>query len=278
MRCDRVKFISTVCEDTIGDMKVLYLPEEYITDQESYYKEYFNKHYDIILGHGITDKIWYAARDKSVDLNHHTTAPIFKVEELCNIANYVYFGHIHEHKSYGPENRFTSVGPSTVWEYGKEWECGYYIVDYDTQSCLMEEEFVVNSLAPKLITKGLVLRENISVDDIDKKLDELLSVLSEVDGLRIVVTMSNGIENFESLRDFIITKVGQHDKTKLVLKIEDSVESDDIEPDEKTSEMELSGKILESAKTPIENQIANFILYKKGENISVEYIKDLLEL
>jgi hypothetical protein len=32
---------------------LLYLPEEYIIDQESYYKEYFNKKYDYIFEHGV---------------------------------------------------------------------------------------------------------------------------------------------------------------------------------------------------------------------------------
>lgn len=275
--CNRIKFISTVCEDKIGDMSILYIPEEYIADQEEYYKEYFSKHYDLILGHGITDKIWYAARDKSVDLNHHTTAPIFKVDELCNVANYVYFGHIHEHRSYGPNNRFTSVGPSTVWEYGKEWDCGYYIVEYDTQSCLMMEEFIVNENAPKLVTRGLVLTESVSVPEVDKLLDDILKISPSVDGLRIVVTLSDQIDNFEPIKDFIITKVGQHSNTKLVLKI-DNMENDSDEDVMTEDTRELTGKILESTKTPIENQIANYILYKRGENISLEYIKDLLDI
>lgn len=272
---DRIKFVSTVSEDVIGDMKILYIPEEYVANHETYYEEYFRKHYDMILGHGITDKIWYANRDKSVDLNHHTTAPIFKVDELCNIANYIYFGHIHEHRSYGKDNRFTSVGPSTRWEYGKEWDCGFYIVEYDTQSCLMEAEFVVNELAPKLITKALVVKSTDTVDDVDQSLDNLLNRWKDADGLRIVVTIPNNIENFSSIRDFIITKIGQHQNVKLVLKIDEIVTEDETVT---SDELKVTEKVLESTKTPIENQIANFIQYKRGENISVEYIKEVLDI
>ena len=277
LNCDRIKFVNTVEEDNISGMSVLYLPEEYIVDQNEYYKEYFNKHYDLILGHGITDKIWYASRDKSVDLNHHTTAPIFKVEELCRVANYVYFGHIHEHKSYGPNNRFTSVGPSTVWEYGKEWDCGYYIVEYDTHSCLMMEEFVVNEYAPKLLTKGIVIDSDIEIRDLDIKLDDIIKVSKDVDGLRIVAVIYDNIDKFESIRDFISTKVSQYDNIKLLLRIE-NVDAEQSEAHIDEENKELAEKILGSTKTPIENQISNYILYKRGENIPIEYIKDLLDI
>lgn len=274
--CTRIKFICSVCEDTIGDMRVLYIPEEYMTDQEEYYKPFFQKHYDLILGHGITDKIWYANRDKSIDLNHHTTAPIFKVDELCNIANYVFFGHIHEHRAYGPDNRFISVGPTTRWEYGKEWACGYYIVEYDTQSCLMDMEFVVNEDAQKLITRGIVLDSNINIESLDDMLDSLLETSKEVDGLRIVVSIPSGLNNFDSIRDFIITKVGQYSNVKLVLKLLDS-ETQETGSDD-SEKMKLTEKILESTKTPIPTQILNFIRYKKNKDIPIEYIKDLLEV
>lgn len=277
LNCDRIKFVNTVEEDNISGMSVLYIPEEYIVDQNEYYKEYFNKHYDLILGHGITDKIWYASRDKSVDLNHHTTAPIFKVEELCRVANYVYFGHIHEHKSYGPNNRFTSVGPSTVWEYGKEWDCGYYIVEYDTHSCLMMEEFVVNEYAPKLLTKGIVIDSDIEIRDLDIKLDDIIKVSKDVDGLRIVAVIYDNIDKFESIRDFISTKVSQYDNIKLLLRIE-NVDAEQSESHIDEENKELAEKILGSTKTPIENQISNYILYKRGENIPIEYIKDLLDI
>ena len=275
--CSRIKFISKVCEDKIGDMNILYLPEEYISNQKEYYKSYFEKHYDLILGHGITDKIWYASKNKSDDLNHHTTAPIFSVDQLCEVGNYVYFGHIHEHKSYGPNNRFTSVGPSTIWEYGKGDECGYYIVEYDTQSCLMMEEFVPNENAPKLVTKALSIKETITVDELDHKLDNILKLSKDVDGLRIIITMDDRIENFDSLKDFVITRVGQYPNTKLVLKIE-SIEDDELTDYADNEDKETTGKILESTKTPIENQIANFVLYKRGKNISLDYIKDLLDI
>ena len=274
MKCNRIKFINTVCEDMIGDMHILYIPEEYLTNQEEHYKEFFNKHYDLILGHGITDKIWYAARDKSIELNHHTTAPIFKVDELCNIGNYVYFGHIHEHKSYGKEDRFISVGPSTRWEYGKEWDCGYYIIEYDTQSCLMLSEFVINNLAPKLITKVRHIKDTDTIETVDRMLDGIISHHKEVDGIRIIAEIKSNMENFSAIRDFIITKVGQYNNVKLVLKINDAEDDTTIE----SEELETTEKILESTKTPIENQIANFIYYKRGENIPIEYIQDLLNI
>lgn len=279
LKCDRLKFVDTVEEDDINGMKILYLPEEYIVDQEEYYSEYFNKRYDLILGHGITDKIWYASKDKSIDLNHHTTAPIFKVDKLCNIGRYVYFGHIHEHKSYGPDNRFTSVGPSTVWEYGKEWDCGYYIIDYDTHTFIMDEEFVVNENAQKLVTKALVIESDIELELLDKKIDDIVKISKRADGLRVIVTIHDNIDKFESVKDFIITKIGQYDNVKLVLHIvnmesDNTESSDDISPENK----ELAEKILGSTQTPIENQISNYILYKRGENISVEYIKELLDI
>ena len=98
---DRLVVINTVEEMNIKGNKVLFLPEEYIVDQREYYKDtlyHQEKYYDLIFGHGIIDKIWYAKENHQ---KKYSASPVFPIEEIIEKANYLYFGHIHEHKRYG---------------------------------------------------------------------------------------------------------------------------------------------------------------------------------
>ena len=44
------KIIQTVTSETIEDMNILYIPEEYMKDIDEYYKDYTDKKYDMIFG------------------------------------------------------------------------------------------------------------------------------------------------------------------------------------------------------------------------------------
>jgi DNA repair exonuclease SbcCD nuclease subunit len=282
LKCDRIKFIKTVTKDDLCGLKVLYIPEEYVLDQDDYYKDYFNDHYDIIFGHGMIDKIWYVKKEKTGDMVQQTTAPVFNVDQLCNIGNYVYFGHIHEHKAYGPDKRFKYVGPSTVWEYDKEWDCGYYHLTYDTVSNVMDEEFIVNKNAQKLLTRSITISESVDINTLDKRLDDIIKEnIERADGLRLVVNISESIDNFGGIKDYLISKIGTYRKMKLVLKIlelEETIKNDQENNETEDTPETQRKSFFDDFKEPSAEQISEFIRFRKGKNIPIEYIKQLLEI
>ena len=51
-------------------------------DSDLYYKDYFNKKYDLVFGHGMTDLMWYMRKQDPM-IQKQTSAPVFKTEDLC---------------------------------------------------------------------------------------------------------------------------------------------------------------------------------------------------
>ena len=81
--CNTVREIGIVSNDDTKTTHILCVPEEYISDQELYYKDYFNKKYDLIIGHGMIDKIWYAKDDKEkYGSTSILSAPVFELDKL----------------------------------------------------------------------------------------------------------------------------------------------------------------------------------------------------
>ena len=71
-----------------NNFNVLYLPEEYPTDPDNYYEEYFNvedKTYDMIFGHGMIDFVAFTGyEDDSENPVRHT--PTHKADELIRLS------------------------------------------------------------------------------------------------------------------------------------------------------------------------------------------------
>ena len=83
-RCD-YKLILTVDEEEIfPGMNVLYIPEEYMEDSKEYYKEYFNKKYQLVFGHGMFEETNFSTKQHT-GLKKY---PIFnskEMEEICDV-------------------------------------------------------------------------------------------------------------------------------------------------------------------------------------------------
>lgn len=267
--CDRIKFIHTVTDWMINDVHILYVPEEYVVDQELYYKEYFEKHYDIMIGHGAIDKIWYAKSNKRSGMS---SAPVFSVDKLCDVANYCYFGHIHEHKSYGKNGRFKYVGPVTVWEYDKK-DHGYYIIHYSKETELAREEYIDNENAQKMKSVPIVIDESTkSLDSIMETVDEVISK-GDYDKLKFIVRLHASSPLYIQTKNYFITKTGLYDNINLMLVTEEeSTESESVEEVKKEEEFHDN---LFSSSTSDEAAISEFIKTKEGKNISLDRIQEV---
>lgn len=267
--CPRIKFIHSVQDDNINGVSFLYIPEEYVVDQDLYYKEYFDKHYDIMIGHGMIDKIWYAndSRKKSM-----SSAPVFDVEKLCEVANYCYFGHIHEHKAYGKNKRFKYVGPMTVWEYDKH-DCGYYIIHYDETNSIMQEDYMQNDYAQILKTFPISIEDNMTMDKLIPIIQNALDS-SDYDKLKLIVRIKNTHPIYIQAKNYLMTKIKLYDNVVLsfITDEDDSETSEEKEIREKTEKLHDT---LFSNPLTDEVLISEFIRNKEGKHISLERIKEI---
>lgn len=276
MNIDRVKFIEEVTEENIFNMSILYIPEEYVTDSESYYKEYFTKHFDFIFGHGNTDLMWYKKKEKP---SKTSAAPVFNTEELCEIANYIYFGHFHYRIEAGIDKRFKSIGPVSRWEFGKDGDCGLYYIEYDTTNGVAFEKYIENEYAPILPTVIFNVKYDYSLDILNAKIKEKIDKVSDsADKVRIIINMDTALDNFVMMRDFILASYSNMDKVTLLLKFNNP---DTIQESENGCGHSIDNVIdekpyLYNKSMHDEARIASFIRKKEGVNISLENILNVI--
>lgn len=276
LNTNRVKFIEEVEEENIFGVDILYIPEEYISDSESYYKRFFSKRYDFIFGHGNTDLMWYMKKDKP---QKTSVAPVFKVDELCSIGRYSYFGHFHYRIEAGIDKRFKSIGPVSRWEFGKDGDCGLYYVEYDKTTNVAFEEYVENEYAPILPTTILNVKHDYDLETLNKKIRNKINSVSEgADKVRIIINMNTTLDNFIVMRDFVLASYGNVDKLTLLLKF---VGSDTSQTTNDTCEKTLEDTVedkpyLYNKSMHDEAKIASFIRKKEGVNISLENILDVI--
>ena len=282
---DRMVFvINKVCEVTIGwGMKVLIIPEEYVADQDSYYDKYFQKHYDIILGHGMIDKIWYAKKNKEdYGENQIMSAPVFSLDQLLEVGEYSFFGHVHTHKLYAG-GRFRYLGPVTRWEFGSSTEVGITYIEYDQDSkTLVKDEFIENLKAPYMPTRIINLmdapEDGFHISDINVMIDDILveEIANQASRIRFIVNLNSSLENANAIKDFLVTKLGDIPIAKLVL----SADFDKDVVNSMKETMEIENKTLDyvfSRDICAEERIKKFIQTHRGKDVSIDKIKKYLE-
>lgn len=268
-------------DETEEWMSTLCIPEEYVIDQDIYYKPYLeNKYYDMILFHGMIDKIWYAKINKSsqTELTKYSSAPVFKVDELLEHCNRCYAGHIHVHKHYGQDGRFLYIGPFTRWEFGKEENVGCEYVEFEHQQ--FKDKFLINHNAQVLTTKVLNITESIPLKDLNNELDSIIETeMSKSDKFRFIINIKSNIQNYLEIKDFIISKLGDMKFVKLVLSVDTNDECMDIAKETIDSDAKSNTQknyLFESMD--LEERIRLFLKQKKGLDISIEDIKSVLRL
>ena len=146
-RCD-YKLILTVDEEEIfPGMNVLYIPEEYMEDSKEYYKEYFNKKYQLVFGHGMFEETNFSTK-------RHTGMkkyPVFNSKEMEDICEGpIVFGHIHTAQRI--RDRIQYTGSLVRSRFGEEEAKGFYIVDFDNETKETGFEFIENELTMKYDT------------------------------------------------------------------------------------------------------------------------------
>jgi hypothetical protein len=187
------KIVNTVEEEEILGLKVLYIPEEPVLDQTSYYEPFKQRKYNIIVGHGtwdFVDKSSFLLGNNSLE---KMAPPVHLVKEWDDVLEkgFCVFGHIHnapEHK-----NKYFYTGSFSRWVYGEEKPKGFLISETDTDTLEYNVTFIENELAPKYQTMtfedavGFSNLKEQSILDVRRKLKELVDKNSE-NRVRINVT------------------------------------------------------------------------------------------
>jgi DNA repair exonuclease SbcCD nuclease subunit len=163
----RFRIIDTVeTEEIFEDIHFLYMPEEYMDNQEEYYKEFFELEegakYDMIFFHGMFDFVGYVPDSESE--RHIKSAPTYNSDQIADLVyGKAIGGHIHTRHVYKDKIEYTSS--FSRFAYGEDKPKGFLEVFYDPETLECETVFIENTSAPMYITVNIEEIEGETLQD-----------------------------------------------------------------------------------------------------------------
>ena len=270
------KIIETVTsEDLFHDMKVLYIPEEYI-DNGDYYKEYFNTEYDMIFGHGMFSEVAFMGKNQTSEITMKK-APIFKSEDILNISKGpVVFGHIH--KSQCIKDRIYYVGSYSRWVYGEEDPKGFMMCAYTPETSNYEIEFIENKNAP--LYNSLIIDYNSAFyrDDQNQQMDYIIRMINNlnVERLRVIFNIPETYENPILLTNLINDVFAKYKNIKVVINNNSKEQRKKREMEEKIKLLLSKYDFIFDKSVSPEEKLSKFIKIKYNKDITVDNMRNYL--
>lgn len=277
------RIIKTVEEEEIlPGMKVLYIPEEYIYDKTTYYKDFLSKEneYAYIFGHGMIADAFRGKIKEPKKIDHtRKKAPIFNAGELSYACfGDVLFGHYHVHTEM--INNVSYVGSFSRWMHGEEEEKGFYQLFYDEVDAESKKSFVVNTEALRYVTTCYGYNSSVftSQDEWEIVAKKLLKavIARKLYRLRVIFNIPVGYENPEAFIKFFRDRFSSTNHINVEFsngytekKITNAKKRIDDFPEEY--------KIFIDKNVPEEVKLSVFIKMKRGIDISPEVVKEYLE-
>ena len=269
------KVMTTVREESLSNgLNILYLPEEYMEDPISYYKDYIckpSKYYDFIFGHGMFKETSFVKDDSESMISK---APIWDSKFLSSICRGpIFFGHIHTSQIIRKHIYYT--GSFSRWVYGQEEDKGFYIFTYHMETGKYLTEFIVNKLARKFDTTKVFLEKALETQTVDELIKRLK--LFKVDNLRIQVLVEALQKDYSLpisiMKEYFTGKPGY--KFELI-DLREKAQHQQME--EKINKLSSDYEFLFDDNLPVQTKIHKFIKRKYEKDVSEEKIMNLLNI
>lgn len=271
-------------EYLFSDMKVLYVPEEYVDNKEEYYGKYFNNYgeYDMVIGHGLVEgALPNVAVTNSFTHNKH--APVFERNDFLCSKGPVIFGHIHTRMILF--DRVFYVGSLSRYCMGEEEAKGFMIVASTPATNEYVIKFIENKNARTFTTINIGNLIN------GMKAEEIIELISnhadkhKIDYLRVKIRLLNTDEATMANLE-IVAKYYNRDP-HVTIDIEDiHLNKIKKDSDDKVKELVNTFGFLFDKNKTYQDKIKSYFDIKKGEILSenedldldVDFIKDTLNI
>lgn len=218
-----VKTIETVSTEDIFGVKILYVPEESVTDKYEYYQKYIDGSimFDLAFGHGLFDHIagnsWGTIEERSLK-----GSPVWNIKDFQRcVYGGVFFGHIHIASVY---KDFIYYGGSLSRNcQGEPAPKGFLNIYYNPVTHTKRVDFIENTLAPKYVTVSLTAEMNsLSVDEIVSQFGKMRTENGITD-LRVMIDRTEvEVTKLQMLRKYFSDN--RNDGIRIELKKEDKRE------------------------------------------------------
>lgn len=272
-RCD-YKLILTVDEEELfPGFKILYIPEEYMDDKDTYYSLYFKNRYQAIFGHGMFEETNFSTQTKFKSMRKY---PIFNsndMEAICEGP--IVFGHIH--KAQRIRERIQYTGSLVRSRFGEEEAKGIYYVDFDTDTKETNFEFIENEITMKYDTIEVKDTNDIFNKPVNEQITYFKNLIDEYkqDYLRIKIYLPEDMMNSSLLTDNLNVifngikdvKIAIYDNSKIKL---------DKELKEKVNLLMDKYNFIFDKSVSYDVKIQEFIKLKTGKEISLERIRSMI--
>ena len=272
-KCD-YKLINTVDEEELfPEMNVLYIPEEYMEDSKEYYKDYFNKKYQLVFGHGMFEETNFSSKNKFQSMKKYPVFNSKEMEEMCEGP--IVFGHIHTAQRI--RDRIQYTGSLVRSRFGEEEAKGFYIVDFDSDTKETDFEFIENHLTMKYDTIEVKSDNHVFTLMINEQINYFKKLVDNYkrDYLRIKINIPEDMINSTTLVDNI--NVIFHDMKNVQINIiENSKVKLDKELKEKVSLLMDKYNFIFDKSVGYDEKIREFIKLKTGKEISLDRIRSMI--
>lgn len=269
-----IRLITTVeKEEMFDNLKVLYIPEECVTNPTEYYKEYFEDNYDIIVAHGLVPETCFSAKTQESGITM-SKAPILDSKVLMNICKGpILFGHIHS-ATIIKEKIFYS-GSFSRWKHGEESAKGFNHITYKPETGEFLVEFIENDYAKKYNTLEIDFTER--KGDITKEVDNISQLIDMIDKENTEIKVKFSIPDDYDRPELLTKTLNEFFSRKEGISIEIQNRSKMREKQEMDKKIEIIldkyDVVFQKGATP-EEKVHHFIKIKFGKNIPVEKIRD----
>ena len=263
------RIIDTCTTETLDGVKILYIPEEYMSDQDCFYKEFFDDTYDMIFGHGMFRETSFQAQKQegAVTLSK---APVFNSTDMLKICSGpIIFGHIHSKCTI--KERIIYVGSFSRHVYGEEEDKGFLITVFNKETKNFNNEFIINTLAPRYDTCKFL-----NLEPYANSPETLIEAIKnfKVDNLRVQLILESS-EKYCSYIVGVIRDYFSNDKHIKVEIIDKQREIKRIEMEQKVDDvLEKYGFVFD--RIPREEKISRFIKIRDDFNIDPSEVKEIL--
>lgn len=245
--------------EVFNGYKILYLPEEYPTDYDDFYKENLlgveDKVYDFIIGHGMIDFIAFTGYEDDSENRVHGT-PTHKADDLIRVTKGpIIFGHIHEKQEYKDKIYYT--GSYSRYSFDTPSEKGFMVFDIDDDDpSKFKMTFIENTKAPTY-----------AVLDIDK-----LNLEGVDDHVKYIKELSDKY-------DFVKIKTGNKanlDITRALTEKDSSIKVQSVNKEKETIKVDPKYEYILKKELPLNETIRKFMNEEYDKDIDIDFISKVI--
>ena len=245
--------------EVFNGYKILYLPEEYPTDYDDFYKENLlgveDKVYDFIIGHGMIDFIAFTGYEDDSENRVHGT-PTHKADDLIRVTKGpIIFGHIHEKQEYKDKIYYT--GSYSRYSFDTPSEKGFMVFDIDDDDpSKFKMTFIENTKAPTY-----------AVLDIDK-----LNLECVDDHVKYIKELSDKY-------DFVKIKTGNKanlDIARALTEKDSSIKVQSVNKEKETIKVDPKYEYILKKELPLNETIRKFMNEEYDKDIDLDFISKVI--